>query len=191
MEENGENKKSFLKKIIDFFQVKNIVSNKYTKLKSIIAVVLVVVIFVIFASSFKVTKKEKNEKINTSLSAVEYSTNIENRLEYVLGQIKGINNVNVFVMVDASPTIKYLEETKTETNNKAENETTSIETKIVMAKNGTITSPVVVVELMPKITGVLVVAAGAKDIKMKTTLINTISAILDVSVSKVEVVEGK
>ena len=49
----------------------------------------------------------------------------------------------------------------------------------------------VVVELLPKITGVLIVASGAKDIKMKNTLINTIAAILNISVSNVEVLEGK
>lgn len=159
-------------------------------LKFIFLFVLVLALLFIFSVDFK-SKNKKNVKIKTTLSAMEYCATVENRLINVLGQIKNIGNVDVFVMVDSSPTIKYLEETKTEVTKKEQSEVNSIETQIVLKKDGTITSPIVVVELMPKITGVLIVATGAKDIKLKNALINTVSAILDIKVSKVEVLEGK
>ena len=91
-------------------------------------------------------------------------------------------------MVDSSPTIKYLEENKT---SGSANSDEVKQTTIVFAKNGNLTYPIVVVEQLPKITGVLVVATGAKDIKLKTTLINVVASVLNVNVSNVEVLEGK
>jgi len=181
--ENSENdKKSTIK---NFFKFSS------SKVKTTILVVLIIVVLIIFASSFtsKTKTTETSIKDKNNSLAYSYCQEVENRLEYVLKSVKGIGNVEVFIMVDASPTIKYLEETNTTTNN--EGSTSSIQTTIVLAKNGTITEPVVVVEILPKITGVLLVATGAKDIKMKTTLINTVSAILDVDISSVEVLEGK
>ena len=165
--------------------------NKTKNVKVIFLLLLSVLIFVIFFSGLDVKSSKKNVKSKTTLSAVEYCETVENRLINVLGKIKGIGNVDVFVMVDASPTIKFLEETKSETTKKEQSEIVNIETEIVMQKNGTITSPVVVVELMPKITGVLIVASGANNIKLKTSLINTVSAILNINISNVEVLEGK
>lgn len=183
-----QNVESGVKDRIKLFLTNNQI---FKKSKTLIVVVLVIVVFLIFASSFKTVNQSKSVEVETSLSAVEYCEATENRLCNVLGQIKNIGNVNVFIMVDSSPTIKYLEETNTETTKKDNSEVVSIETQIVMQKNGTLTTPVVVVELMPKITGVLVVASGAKDIKLKTMLINTVSAILNINASNVEVLEGK
>lgn len=125
------------------------------------------------------------------ISAIAYCEMVENRLISVLENVKGIGKVDAFVMVDESPTIKYLEERDVQNNNiEGKDEVESIKTTIVLVKNGSVTSPVVVVEILPKITGVLVVAEGAKDIKLKTNLINIISSVLSVDVSKVEVMEG-
>ena len=167
-----------------------------SKIKSFFVVFLVVVIIIIFASSFKSdTKTDKVTKVDTkNISAMEYCEVVENRLVSVLENVKGIGNVDVFVMVDSSPTIKYLEETETQTvTNGAslDKQTELIKTTIVMSKDGTITTPVVVVEILPKITGVLIVASGAKSVKFKTTLINITSSVLSVDISKVEVLEGR
>jgi len=61
----------------------------------------------------------------------------------------------------------------------------------VFVKDGTITRPVVKIEKLPKIIGVLVIAKGAGDLKMKTTLTNIISSVLDTNISNVEVLEGR
>lgn len=194
MESTINNNNFFISRLFGFIKnkkEKNTDKANQSKFKIAIAILLMVIVVVIFFSSFKTEKETKTKTIENSLSAMEYCENIENRLINVIGTVKGVGKVDVFVMVDASPTIKYLEESITSTEEKDGNKSTSIQTTIVMSKNGTITNPVVVLELMPKITGVLVVASGAKDIKLKTTLINTISAILNVDISNVEVLEGK
>ena len=162
-----------------------------SKTKTIFIIAIAIVVVLIFLSSFNNKEDNEENKVENNFSISEYCDDLENRLSSVLETIKGIGNVNVFIAVESSPTIKYLEEKKETVTNKDGVNSTTIETTVVLTKNGSVTSPVVLVEMTPKILGVLVVASGAKDIKLKNNLINTISVVLDVSVSKVEVLEGK
>ena len=168
---------------------KNLFNIKNIKLLVIGFIALIVLLFL--SAMPKESKKNSVVEKDKVWSWMSYCSEIENKLNNVLGQIKNIGNVESFIMVDSSPTIKYLEEVKQEDSNKDGIETKKFETSIVLSKNGSITTPVVVVEMLPKITGVLVVASGVGDTKTKNMLINTISAVLGVSVSNVEVLEGK
>ena len=170
-------KENGMKNIID--KLKLAMNSK--KIKYIFVVLLCLIVVVIFLSSFKTTSKT-----NTSVQSINYSGNSswqsycesqEHRLEYILGSVKGVSDVKVFVMVDASPTITYLEN-KTNSTTSSANQT--IQTTAVEIRNGTITMPVVVVENLPKIIGVLIVAGGASDIKLKNTLTNVVSSIMKV-----------
>ena len=62
---------------------------------------------------------------------------------------------------------------------------------IVLAKDGTLTYPIVVLEELPEILGVLIVAKGTGDVKTKINISNIVSSVLGVSVSNIEVLEGK
>lgn len=175
-------------------RAKNGVFNVFQKFKnsknfkSIFVCVLAIVVVIIFLSSFKIktTKTTQNSTESTS-KAIEYCEMQEHRLEQVLESVKGLSNVQVFVYVEESPTIKYVEDkTEQETDKQS-----SFSTTTVLVKNGTITQPIVVVEMLPKIKGVLVIAKGAGDLKMKTTLTNIISSVLGINISNVEVLEGR
>ena len=186
-------KSGFLSKIIGVFnKIKNSEKGKSTA----ILVIVIAVILVIFIGSFSFDKKESSvstKKVETKLTAMEYCNALENRLVNILENVKGIGKVEVFVMVDSSPEIKYLEEidSSTNKNEKDSSITQDMKTSIVMSKNGSLSYPVVVIERLPKVTGVLIVSSGAKDVKLKTTLINVVSSILSVDISNVEVLEGK
>lgn len=167
---------SFLKRIRDF-----------KKWKTLLVVVLCFVVVLIFASSFKSkSDKTSQEEIFVSSSALAYCKEQENRLEQVLENVKGISNVKVFVMVDESPTLKYVEDG----NNSSSESQNSTSSSTVLIKNGSTTKPIIVVEMLPKIKGVLVIAKGAKDLMMKSTLTNIISSVLGINISSVEVLEG-
>lgn len=168
----------------------NLISNlkKIKNFKTIFVVILSVIVVVIFASSFKTksVKKTSSSTKNSSL-AIEYCLAQENRIEQVLESVKGISNVKVFLNIEESPTFKYVQdssESKSQNNN-------SITTTTVIVKNGTISQPIVVLETLPKIKGVLVVAKGAGDIKTKFMITNIISSVLCINISNVEVLEGK
>lgn len=176
------------KKKFDFNFFKKIKNFKH--FKTIVVSVLIVIVLLIFISSFSSKKTVSvNNETKTSLSSLEYSKQQENRLESILSGVKGISNVRVYVMVDESPEIVYLENKTTSAN--GEGNITSQTTTSVMVKNGQVTTPVVVKEILPKIKGVLIVAKGGGDLKMKTTLTNIVASVLTVNISNVEVLEGK
>lgn len=156
--------------------------------KTVLVVVLSLIVVVIFASSFKgKAVKKSTSSTKTSSLAIEYCKSQENRLEQVLENVKGISNVKVFVMVDESPTLRYVEDSsKSDSQNN-----NTLTTTTVIVKNGTISQPIVVVETLPKIKGVLVIAKGAGDIKTKSMLTNIISSVLCINISNVEVLEGR
>lgn len=90
-------------------------------------------------------------------------------------------------MVDEGPTLRYVEDSsKSDSQNN-----NTITTTTVIVKNGTISQPIVVVETLPKIKGVLVIAKGAGNIKTKSMLTNIISSVLCINISNVEVLEGR
>ncbi len=158
------------------------------KLKTIICIVLFAIIVIIFISAM-IPKKEtvKTSNVDNTSPSLKYCHELEGKLENVLLSVKGIGKVKVFVMVSESPTYTYLDETNSSTS---QGQSTS-QVTIYETKNGSATSPVLVREELPEILGVLVVATGAKDLKMQTTLTNVIANVLSISISKVEVLEGK
>lgn len=160
----------------------------FKHLKTVIVVVLSLIVFAIFASSFVSKKSTKTqESTNVSSKALSYCKEQEHRLEQVLESVKGISNVKVFVMVDESPTLKFVEDSS-QTQSQNQNISTS---ETVIVKNGSVTNPIVAYEILPKIKGVLVIAKGAGNLKIKTTLTNIISSVLGINISSVEVLEGK
>ena len=186
---NGEKvrgKLNFLTNIIDKI--------KGFKIKNIIVVILAIVVIFILMSSFK--DKKTNETTNTQLisssnsSALEYCEEVENKLINVLNSIKGINNVKVYVSVSEGPRIKYLEEINSNKTIEGDKITESNQSSIFEQKIDGDIKPIMVVETLPEIKGVLIIAKGA-DIRMQSTLANIVSSVLSVSVSKVEVMEGK
>lgn len=172
---------NFFEKIFSGFK-------NFKHFKTAFVVILCFVVVLIFASSFKTNSVKKSVSSNKySSRAIEYCSVQENRLEQVLKNVKGISNVKVFVMVDESPEIRYVQDK----NESSSDSNSSSETETVLVKNGSVFEPVVVVEILPKIKGVLVIAKGAGNIKTKTMLTNIISSVLCINISNVEVLEGK
>ena len=179
--EEAKNKQNFFEKFVS--KIKN-----FKFLKTVFVAVLCFIVVLIFASSFKTkTVKKSVSSTNYSSKAIEYCKQQENRLEQVLESVKGISNVKVFVMVDESPEIRYVQD-KTE-NSSGTNSST--ESATVIVKNGSVSEPIVVIETLPKIKGVLVIAKGAGNIKTKSMLTNIISSVLCINISNVEVLEGR
>lgn len=158
------------------------------KIKILIVSLIFVVIIYLFLSSFTSTKKDVNVPESTSSLYFTYVKQAENRLSNVLNSVNGIENVNVFLNISQSPKITYLSEDKTSASQSSSG---ILLNTIVLAKDGTKTYPIVVLEEMPEILGVLIVAKGVGNAAKKMQIIDIVASVLNVSVSKVEVLEGK
>ena len=125
------------------------------------------------------------------MTSLEYCEKLELKLVEVLKNIDGVGNISVMVTVESSPEIKIAsnsdEKTNTVSNSAGTTTTsTSLQKPIIINSSGE-GSAMVLYEISPRVTGVVVVADGAKDIRVKMDLFNAIQALLGVSNNNIQI----
>lgn len=127
----------------------------------------------------------------------EYATYLEQELEDILSQMKGVGKVAVMITLEGSgELIVHQDETivssaTTETDSQGGSRTVQqndLQGKTVYEKDEQGESPYVVQTKLPKVSGVLIVAEGAGDGSIKKSITQIAEALLDVEVHKVTVV---
>ncbi|HEY8423571.1 MAG TPA: hypothetical protein VIL23_02285 [Clostridia bacterium] len=170
------------------------------KLKSIknfevyVALIFVIIIlFIYFGSSFSCSSSNKNKKDDTTYqSAYDYCQEVESRLRKILSSVKNAGKVDVMITFESTPerVIAYITSSSSNISSGQngqynENTTNTSTPQIVYVKGDQI--PLILKEISPKVTGVLVVAEGADDVKVKLDIISAVSVVLDVSPDKIKV----
>lgn len=150
----------------------------------------VIVILIVGATYFGgISTTTKVEKVETS-STFEYANYMENKLSKILSQIDGAGNVSVMLSLEGTSEIVYATSTEEKTNSSSitngSTSNTIITTEPIFASG----EPIIVKEYLPKITGVIVVSQGASDIKVKLELLKAVQTLLDVPMSKIEILNG-
>lgn len=149
----------------------------------------IVLIGLIFSSFTDLSKKSKSKKTeSSSISITNYASEIETKLKNMISNLKDVSSVSIFVMVESTPNIKYLTETNEKTEIKDGNSVSEITTTVVFEKNGSISTPVVVTTLMPKVTGVLIVV-NKINASTKLAIINSISVVLNIEESCISILQ--
>lgn len=164
---------------------------KLKKVKNIeiaIAVILLAVILLIYAGvtnySNKTSKALSSEK-NNSKDALEM------KLESILSEISGAGKVKVMITYDGS--IEYITantsniNTNTSTDNNRTTKTTSTTTSPVIVNNNGSSGPVFIKEIEPKVKGVIVVAEGADNIKVRIELMRAVMVALNIGAENIEI----
>ena len=156
----------------------------------ILAVVLCAVILVIYISSLgKGVSLQTSTENFTSISA--YSAFLENKLANVLTNIEGAGTVHTMITFESGTEFVYAtnDESKTNTNTSQSSTistTTTSSSPYIKNNEG-----LLVKEIYPQISGVVVVASGAKNTKVKLEIIKAVQALLDVPIANIEVLVGK
>ena len=155
--------------------------------------ILGLVVLIIFVNGIRSSGEvdiSKEEELQQTIELGSYEQQMERRLEKILSTIEGVGRVNVFVMTETSvKTISAGNEDVKEYGENSDSKNQSFE--IVFEKNGTTTKPIISLEIYPEIAGVLIVAEGVADEKLRLCVINAVSVALDIENSKVEVLIGK
>ena len=182
--------RNFLKKVTEKFKNTGVKLGKKSQflLAGILALVMLIIFFNGIKSGNKGEQEKEEKEIASNVSFCGYDQELEDRLERILSSIDGLGEVKAFVMTEASVETIYAgnEEMK---DSGANGSSSSVE--IVFGKNGSTSTPITKVEIYPQITGVLIVAEGAKDEKLRLLVINAVSVALDIENSKIEVLAGK
>ena len=189
-------KLDFLKKFKIFEKLK-----KVKHIELIVVAILAVIIILIIFSDFKKpqTKTSTNVSVTNTSSTFEYATQLENRIEDALSKISGAGNVKVLLTFDGVKELvlaKQTDEKTSKTTNSSTNgsqnvaETTTVSTEPVLISENGSTNPIVLMEILPEIKGVIVIAQGADNIRVKLDLLKAIQALLKVDSSQVEIFAG-
>lgn len=125
-------------------------------------------------------QKEKNE---TPQEQTE-ERDIEERMKDIFSKISGVGNVDVLIYYRSGEETVYAKDID---SRNGEN-TSDYQEKTVFAANS---EPVAVKKKFPDIEGVLIVAEGGDNIKVKNQLIRSTQALLGVEAHKIEVLKMK
>jgi len=145
--------------------------------------VLIVIfsIIAIFVLLFGFNNEKESDQ--TVFNSDNYVSALENRLSKTLSEVDGAGKVSVIITVESGmETIIATEKTISETNGSKE----TVESPIIV--NG---KTVVLKELYPKISGVVIVAEGADNIAVMQKIQQATVSLLDVELNRIEILTMK
>ena len=145
------------------------------KTEYLIAALLAICVIVIAAMAFA----NNNKTVSATTETERYVELTENKLSKVLSKVEGAGNVSVMITVSSGIRSDIAKEEKTTTENG----------KTVTTFNPILVSgkPIVLSEIYPEITGVLIVSKGADDIRVKMALLNAATTTLGITCDKIQI----
>lgn len=173
----------------DFF--KKISSIKHFKALALLACFVVAVLLVISYDS-----TPTNAVVTASTSGVDYTsskeyvTDLEQKLTSLIGSIKGAGQTKVMVTIESGPEIKVANTVEEKTTTTSSGTTVTVVTNpIIIEQNGE-QIPLILMEVVPKVKGVIVVSEGASNAKVKLDIYTAIKALLDIPSGNIEIFSG-
>ncbi len=143
---------------------------------------------------------DKNDKVSETAAQVSltdsYLHSLESRLNEVLSAIDGAGDVTCMITLngEVERVVAYSnDEKKSSSSNTTSSGTTNSSNTSTVSKepilitvNGK-TEPLVLYEIMPSVKGVVIVAKGADNVKVKLSLLKAVQALLNVESSQIEI----
>lgn len=145
-----------------------------------------------------------NEKAQIEVKAsdsaeTDYVRNLENELSSILAKIQGAGRVSVMITMksgreiipakDESISDKVTNEKDTSGGTRVIDEKTTDDKVVLTAAQGGNSKPLIIKEINPEVKGVIVVAEGAKDSKIKLLISQAVQTVLDIPAYRVTVYE--
>lgn len=138
-----------------------------------------------------------NEYKNSLIEEKDYALILEEKLEDILSQLKGVGSVKV--MITLEDTVEKVPAFNTTTNNETTNEIDSQggtreivrEDMTIQVVTNTEGSVIVLKEIKPTVKGVIVIAEGAEDLEVKEKLYEAVKTVLGIPGNKVEIYASK
>ena len=161
-----------------------------------VLILIGVLLFLISPNDKAGTAAQSGTEAAADESGVE---ELENRLEGILGSIRGAGKVRVMITYDTSSRLVpamstdvqsgTTENTSTGGQSVSETRTESSRPATISGSGGTET--IVLTEIEPTVRGVIVIAEGAADVSVRVKLSNAVMTVLGISADRIEVFEMK
>lgn len=171
---------------------------------NLLIILIIGIIVLIIANILTEDKKKANLDLQTTdlfkdsvNLELDYGDVLERKLENILMELKGVGNVKVMITLD--DTIEKIPAFNTTKNNETTSEIDSqggtreiiredMNMQMVTGSEGGL---MVLKEIRPTVRGVIVLAEGAEDIKVKETLYEAVKTVLGIPGNRVEVYSSK
>lgn len=181
MNDNEEKKKPFKDFIRKIKSVKNI--------EIIVCIILIAIILLLYGIVREA--KKQAESGNEGATIVE-TVSDEERLAAVLSKIKGAGKVEVYIGYDGNFETVYAFDKTTNTTTRTDdsggaNLTTTVTEEKTSAVFDENKKPLIEKTVAPKITGVIVVAEGAKDVAVRLNILKAVATALNVNEKIIEI----
>jgi stage III sporulation protein AG len=201
-------------KILEWLKEKLMTYNDKKIYTNLIVLLCMGITFVIVANFYRdISLKskgdfEKSLKNSDYDDVSEYNSNkddfekdMEKHLSEILSKIDNVGKVSIMITYktgkelitdkDNSINDKITDEKDTEGGTRVINESSINDKTVMVNEQGGGSKPVVVKEINPEIKGVIVVAEGAKDSKVKQKLSKAVQTVFDIPAYRVIVLETK
>ena len=200
-DKNKSTKEGFVKSFSKYFQSLKEKFKVDKKLQIAFVVLLSAIVLLIFLGSLNSNtndvenvKDDNIYKDDALISVDEYESFMEERLVKILGGIKNVSDVKAMVVVEQSIEYVYAtdkeQERECDENGEDRKENNYINEYLTTIKGGDGNSVVVVKKIYPKVSGVLIVAKGADDPKIRLQILNAVAVCLDIETSCIEVLSS-
>lgn len=170
------------------------------KLQIGFVILLCVALFLIFGSalipkSSKGSSSSTNTSTGSSTNQFDYAKSLEDKLVNVLSSIKDAGKVNVMITLEGGIEIEIAYTIEERVNNStgssnSQESSTIVKTPILITQNG-VTKPVILSEKNPAIQGVVIVASGAGNTRVKLDILRATVAVLSVEPARIEIFAGQ
>ena len=145
------------------------------------------------------TKVVQNDTNTTSYGTNTYITEMENKLEEILGKVSGIGKVEVMITLKASAeqvplkdnpsTQESVNEVDGEGGSRTNNSVTREENTILVTNENGDSVPYIIQEFEPKVEGVFVIAEGGDDVNIIMDIMEAAEVLFGVPAHKVKVMK--
>lgn len=146
-----------------------------------------------FESERNTEKTEETTVKNVVENEKKYQSSLETKVTELIESIKGISNVSVMITLKSGNEKVLQEDSERSISNSVQeknSENSSSQKKsTVIFQNDDGESPYIVKEIYPEIEGIAVVGKGISNSSKKEEIINMLSALFDIPVHKISVIE--
>lgn len=156
----------------------------------IFAIFIIIALLIAFSGSNPfsfLTSTSGEQTVETStysyFSTLDYIRSQEEKLTSLLKNVDGVENVQVMLSVKNAGEIVYAKNIQEKTVGSTTTKTESV----VFVTNDGKSTPLILMEKLPEIAGVVVISQGAKDVKVKLNIVSILSTALGLSSDKINV----
>ena len=193
---------------MDFDKLKDKLLKDNKKLVENLTVIFLIGLILLIGASALSKPRPSNNNDNKGLvlaqkesSSEDYAQKLEKDLKNILSKIEGVGNVEVLITLNSDEEVVAamdVVESSTTTNEKdssggiRETIQTESNNKVVTSQDTSgQDAPIVLKRIMPEIRGVIVVADGAKDPRLRYELSSAVQTALGIPAYKVKVISSK